>query len=252
MSAGVLIYCFDSPHVQYHKVANLCIELIKQNLKLPVTVVTNSQTKQKIQSADNFVIVENQQGNHRPYKEKIIPWYNLERSLAYEHSPYDTTILMDADYFVYTDNLLQAIKSDCDFMLHDKVHDLTNRNSFDYTSKSMIPIVWATVTIFKKTIFAKKMFEMIKHVQTHYNYFCELYRIDFKNFRNDYAFAIAVNQLGANDKKYFIPTAMSMLPSDTKVLKINNKGVTFQHGKFVNLVTTHDIHVLDKEIAIDV
>jgi hypothetical protein len=116
----------------------------------------------------------------------------------------------------------------------------------------MIPIVWATVTIFKKTSFAQKVFEMIKHVQTHYNYFCELYRIDFKNFRNDYAFAIAVNQIGANDKKYFIPTAMSMLPSDTKVLKINNKGVTFQYGKFVNLVTNQDIHVLDKEIAIDV
>ena len=185
MSLGALIYCFDSDQLQYHHTANFCIQQIKKNLRLPVTVVTNRDTERNIQGADQLVIIENAQGNRRYYKNKQIPWYNLERAMAYDHSPYDTTILLDADYFVYTDNLLAYVDSDSEFLLHDRVHDLTNRDSFRYETKSMIPLVWATVTIFKKTPFVRKIFDMIQHIQQHYDYFCNLYRIDFRNFRND-------------------------------------------------------------------
>jgi len=132
---------------------------------LPVTVVTNNETRDRINGHDSLVTVNNQQGNSRYYKDKIIPWYNLERCNAYEHSPYDTTILMDSDYFVYTDNLLELIKSKYEFLLHDGVHDLTNRNSFEYNTKSMIPLVWATVTMFKKTALVRKIFDMIIHIK---------------------------------------------------------------------------------------
>ena len=252
MSAGVLIYCFDSKEIPYHPTANFSIELIKKNLGLPVTIVTNSETKEKIKGCDNFVIVDNQLGNKRFYKNKTVPWYNLERSRAYDHSPYDTTILMDSDYFVYTCNLLELINSDYNFLLHNRVHDLTNRNDFRYNSMSMIPLVWATVTVFKKNNFVRKIFDMIEHVQQHYNYFCNLYRIDFLNFRNDYAFAIALNQLNGFNSQYFIPTAMAMLPADTQVLKIDHSGIVFKHDKFINLISNQDVHVLDKEIPFNV
>jgi hypothetical protein len=49
-----------------------------------------------------------------------------------------------------------------------------------------------------------------------------------------------------------MPTAKSMIPTDTKVLKIDHTGIVFQYDKFVNLVTEQDVHVLDKEIPIDV
>jgi len=252
MSVGVLIYCFDSDQLQYHHTANFCIQQIKRNLKLPVTVVTNSATQNSIQGADQTVIVENAQGNKRYYKNKLIPWYNLERAMAYDHSPYDTTILLDADYFVYTDNLLAYTNSDYEFLLHDRVHDLTNRNSFLYEKQSMIPLVWATVTVFKKTPFVRKVFDMIKHIQQNYDYFCNLYRIDFRNFRNDYAFAIALHQLNGFTTQYFMPSAMSMLPTDTQVIKIDHTGLVFKHDKFTNLISNQDVHVLDKEILFNV
>jgi len=252
MSVGVLIYCFDSDQILYHRTTNFCIELIKKNLLLPVTVVTNSATKDHIKGADSFVVIDNQKNNIRFYKDKTIPWYNLERSLAYDYSPYDTTILLDSDYFVYTNNLLELINSDYEFLLHNRVHDLTGRGSFEYNNRSMIPLVWATVTVFKKTERVRKIFDMIKHIQKNYSYFCKLYRIDFANFRNDYAFAMALNQLDGFNQQYFLPTAMSMIPADTKVLKIDHTGIVFQYDKFVNLVTEQDVHVLDKEIPIDV
>ena len=62
------------------------------------------------------------------YRGKNIAWHNLERSLAYEHSPYDTTILMDCDYFVFTNNLLTYTDTKYDFLVHNKVHDLTGNN----------------------------------------------------------------------------------------------------------------------------
>ena len=252
MSAGVLIYCFNSEQVQYHRTTNFCIELIKKNLSLPVTVVTNSATKQHINGADSLVVIENQKNNQRFYKDKTIPWYNLERSSSYDHSPYDTTILLDSDYFVYTKNLLEVIASHYEFLLHNRVHDLTGRGRFEYNNSSMISLVWATVTVFKKTQRAKKIFDMIKHIQQNYSYFCKLYRIDFANFRNDYAFAMALNQIDGFNQQYFMPTAMSMIPTDTKVLKIDHTGIVFQYDKFVNLVTDQDVHVLDKEIPINV
>lgn len=252
MSAGVLIYCFNSEQVQYHRTTNFCIELIKKNLSLPITVVTNSTTKEHIKGADSLVVIENQKNNIRFYKDKTIPWYNLERSSSYDHSPYDTTILLDSDYFVYTKNLLELIDSHYEFLLHNRTHDLTGRGRFEYNNSSMIPLVWATVTVFKKTERAKKIFDMIKHIQQNYSYFCKLYRIDFANFRNDYAFAMALNQIDGFNQQYFMPTAMSMIPTDTKVLKIDHTGIVFQYDKFVNLVTEQDVHVLDKEIPINV
>ena len=252
MSTGALIYCFDSDQILYHRVANFCVELIKKNLALPVTVVTNSATKDLIKGADSLVVIENHQNNQRFYKGRNVPWYNLERSCAYDHSPYDTTILLDSDYLVYTNNLLQLVNSGYDFLLHDRVHDLTGRGSFEYSNRSMIALVWATVTVFRKTERVRKIFDMIKHIQQNYSYFCKLYRIDFANFRNDYAFAMALNQLDGFNQQYFIPTAMSMIPTDTKVLKIDHTGIVFQYDKCVNMVSEQDVHVLDKEIPIHV
>jgi len=150
---------------------------------------------------------------------------------------------------VYTDNLLQFIDTDYDFLLHNNVHDLTGRTDFRYDSFSMIPIVWATVTIFKKNKTTKNIFELIQHVQENYNHFCNLYRIDFKNFRNDYAFAIAMHQLNI---KNYIPTKMNMLTTDTDILEINDTGLKFRYADCVGMIEGQDVHILNKEIPIDV
>jgi hypothetical protein len=63
---------------------------------------------------------------------------------------------------------------------------------------------------------------------------------------------MALNQIDGFNQQYFMPTAMSMIPTDTKVLKIDHTGIVFQYDKFVNLVTEQDVHVLDKEIPINV
>jgi len=251
VSTGALIYCFNTEAVKYHPTANFCVGQIKRYLGLPVTVVTDANTQQHLQGQDHTVIVEPRTNNKRFYKNSTIPWLNLERSNALDYTPYDTTILMDSDYFVYTDNLLQCIDTDYDFLLHDRVYDLTGRHSFDFQRFSMVPMVWATVTIFKKTALTEKIFAMIKHVQDNYDYYCNLYRIDFANFRNDYAFAVALNQITHNNNN-FLPARMAMLPTDTDILSIDSDSITFRYDKKIGRCEQQDVHVLNKEIPFNV
>ena len=179
-----------------------------------------------------------------------MPWYNMERANAYEHSLYDTTLLLDCDYLCFTSNLLELCKSDNDFLLHNKVHDISGQNRILGKLESTLPIVWATVVMFKKTERVKAIFDMIKHVQQNYEHFRNLYRIKFKNYRNDYAFAIALHQLQGQIKTNdFIPTPMNMLPHEYDVLDVDNNSVVYQYNKKVNVVTDMDVHVLDKEFV---
>ena len=44
MNKGVLMYCFNTDQVAYHRVADVSIALAKQQLGLPISVVTNRST----------------------------------------------------------------------------------------------------------------------------------------------------------------------------------------------------------------
>jgi hypothetical protein len=252
MTTGVLLYCFDTPEVAYHKLAERCIKQIQKHLKLEITLVTNFETFKKFKPLGviNYKLVDNKIGNRRSYRGQSIAWHNLERSMAYEHSPYDNTILMDCDYFVFTNNLLTYINTEYDFLLHNKVHDLTGEDMIEGRNESTVPIVWATVTIFRKSEFAEQVFDLIKHIQQYYRHYRNLYRIKYMNYRNDFAFAIALHQLnGMNAHKNFIPTPMAMLAHEVDVLEMTDTGVVFKYGKKVGITELQDVHIMDKEFV---
>ena len=96
------------------------------------------------------------------------------------------------------------------------------------------------------------IFDMIKIVQQNYEHYKNLYRIKFKNYRNDYAFAIALHQLsGQVNHNDFIPSAMNMLPHEFDVLEVTDTSVVYKYKDKVNVVTDTDVHVLDKEFLND-
>ena len=247
MSTGVLLYCFNTPTCDYHRLLERCVELIKKNLKLEITVVTNYETFKKLKPLGmiNYKFIDEELGNLRNGDQ----WNQLERCYAYDISPYDTTIVMDIDYFCYTDNLLTYINIDEDFLVHDKIHDLTGKNVYEFRDNSIIPMVWATVIIFKKTDRAKRIFDMVKYIKKYYQYFCQLYRVDFTNFRNDYAFSMAMNQVNGNISQKFLPGRLPTLPGLAKVLKITDTGVAFKYDDKINFIEDQDIHIIDKEVV---
>ena len=85
---------------------------------------------------------------------------------------------------------------------------------------------------------------MIRHVQEYYSHYRNLYRIRYPNYRNDYAFAIALHQLNLGSR---IPIPMTMLSSTVDVIDSDEDGIVFKYNDNINFTTGQDVHVMDKE-----
>ena len=245
MTRGVLLYCFDTPETAYSKIADRCVDLIKLHLDLPVMIVTDAETRDKIRSQCDFKVIEIEKNNTKLSK----PWFNLERHLAFEHSPYDQTIVMDVDYFCFSDKLLKLLDTNYDFLVHSQAHDVTARDSMQYNRESMLDLVWATVLIFRKTKRVRAIFETVKMIKQNYTHFCNLYRISYRNFRNDYAFAIALNQINGHRDHSVIQDSIATVPVDVKILRIDDNGAELRFADKTFSIHNQDLHILNKEVA---
>ena len=247
MKKGVLLFCFDTVDHKYHKILERCVYLLKKNLGLEITVVTNFETFKNLRPLGfiNYKFIEPEIGNKKNGQE----WKNVDRHMAYDLSPYDVTLVMDIDYFCFTDNLKQFLDTGYDFLISKNAHDLSNRNSFDMRRFSMIDMVWATVFVFRKGNKARRIFDMVKYVKSFYSYFMDLYRITDKRFRNDYAFAIALEQANGFISYDTLPIKLHTLPPDCKVIGIQDDGIAWHYNDQINYIKDQDVHVLNKEVA---
>ena len=247
MSKGVLLFCFDTAEVKYHRILERCVRLIKRNLGLEITVITDWDTFLAMPSMGfvNYKIIEPVTGNRKNGKD----WRNVDRHLAYELSPYDVTLVMDIDYLPYTNNLRHLLDTGYDFIISKEAYDLSGRNSFDLRRYSMIEMVWATVLVFRKCNKAKRIFDTVKYVKNYYQYFVEMYRIYDRSFRNDYAFAIALQQANGFVDYETFPLRLPTLPPDCEVVQIDDTGIAWRYQDQINYTTEQDVHVLNKEFA---
>jgi hypothetical protein len=247
MDKGILYFCFDTVSFRYSNILNKSSVLAKKYLDLPITVVTDKDTAERLNfECDKILIDHIDNTNVRSFKGKKVEWKNMERSLAFDLSPYNTTLVMDVDYFCFTDYLSNLIDMEQDFLVHQDVHDLAGFDVVDKHELS-IPLVWATIMIFKKTDKVKTIFEMVKYVKQNYMYYRRLYRIKYSNFRNDYAFSIALHQLeGFASRKYVIPNMMCQLDQRARLLFIDEDGIEFENNNCL-FKCKQDVHVLEKE-----
>ncbi len=247
MTKGILVFCINTDTYRYDRIAAKTIPLLKKNLKLPVTMVTNFETYKMLPPLGwiDYKFIENQTGNMIDGK----PWNNLDRHRAYELSPYDRTLVVDIDYFCFSNHLSTLFDTNDELLVHDQVYDMTGKGSYDFRNNSSIPMVWATLIYFRKCEKSRAVFEMVKYIKENYEYFCNLYRIDFKNFRNDYAFAIALQQLNGFRKFPVMPTKLATLPASAKVQSVNDNGLLWEMGDNYGIIKDTDVHVIDKGVA---
>ena len=85
MAKGILLFCFNTKDTQYHKILEKCVHLIRNNLKLEISVVTDFETYKQLSPLGfiNYKFIEPERGNTKIGKE----WNNVDRHLAYELSP---------------------------------------------------------------------------------------------------------------------------------------------------------------------
>jgi hypothetical protein len=257
MSKGCVIFAIDNEQFQYTKLADIAAGLVRKNLDIPTTIITNR--KPDIKYAENYILVDAEKYTARKIFDKVdyvdIKWFNHTRADVYDLTPYDKTILLDADFLVFEQSLKQLFYLDEEFLCYRDVFDPTNRDNFtqsrlvsDYTIQN----AWATVCYFKKSDKAEAIFTMMKLVRDNYDYYHKLLSVPDTPFRNDYALALSLHTLsgyGMNVKT--IPGRMTMLDLDVQLEDFNTKrGLVYsymkQGKKYVSYLKNTNVHILGK------
>lgn len=232
-SRGVLIFATNTAETDYVGIAEQNARLIKHYMGLPTTIVSAKDTgSNKRFSTDTGTFVE---------------WKNFGRHEAYAASPYDETLVIDADYLVFDDSLSKLFSSQFDYLLFDKNRYVNVPQQPSVMGPHSLPYVWATAFAFRKTDRARLFFELVAKVKRNYDYYRLLYNVREGNYRNDYAFAIAHYILNGNNlapesfAPFCIHTVTGPIASITKaeylVLKTPDKGF---------VLPVQNLHIISK------
>lgn len=232
-SRGVVIFATNTRETDYVGIAEQNSRLVKHFLGLPTTIVSAKDTgSNKRFSTDTGTFVE---------------WKNFGRHEVYAVSPYDETIVIDADYLVFNDSLLQLFECPFDYLLFNKNRYVNIPQQPSVMGPHSLPYVWATVFLFRKTERARLFFELVAKIKRNYDYYRLLYNVQEGNFRNDYAFAIAhyilngYNLVPESFAPFHILTFTGAIES---IQASNNMVVRTPNNGFV--LTRQNLHIISK------
>ena len=234
-SRGILAFAYNVDTIDYVSIAQQTLELASQKLKLPYKLITDKELENNFQNIRYDIDTES-----------FITWRNVGRHHAYSLSPYDETLVIDVDYLVVDNNLLKIFDLEWDYLLQ--------RNSFALTTdwpklmgKTSLPYVWATVFAFRKTAKAQMFFELVGRIQRNYGYYMALFNIEQRNYRNDYAFAIAdiiIN--GYSITNYSIPENMLAINQVIQSIDFKNNKFIIKDKDKAYVIPAMNLHVMSK------
>lgn len=248
VSSGVVVFAFNTDTVDYVAIADQTSQLTAHTLNLPVTLVTDYDSEPKF-AYDQVIRISPQGETYRHDLEfNRVTWRNLGRYLVYQISPYEQTVLIDTDYLVLDNSLLTLWDTDFDYRLmhHNRTPDGASHEQMGETS---LPFIWATVVLFRKTERSRMFFELVGRIQRNYNYYRALYNIRERNYRNDYAFAIAnivISGYNLNEDQS-IPWDMFTIEKPIEQMILTDNFIQVCHDKQAVIVPYQNIHIMDKK-----
>ena len=248
-SKGVVFFAHNTVDVDYVRIADLSARLVEQNLDLPITLVTDTESQPQ-HDYDHVVRVDYTGDNFRNdhISKEVKQWKNHGRYTAYEHSPYDNTLLIDTDYLVLDDGLLKLMELDYDYRV------MENSNSSAETMPARmgqvsLPYLWATVVMFRKCPRGKMFFDLVGRIQRNWAYYRNLFMVDGTSYRNDYAFAmsnIIMNGYSLTTKN-IIPWKMFTVVQEVVRMDTNLKDKIIVRLKDLAItIPKHNVHIMDK------
>ena len=245
MSRGVLLYAFNNGTTDYLAMARWSAKRIERFLGLPTTIVSNMD--------------EAETGGVRVFNaaKGKEPWYNASRNRAWNHSPYDETIVLDVDYVVNSEILNLLFEADKPFMIHETAHDVTCRGNtinLDHFGEHKFPSRWATVMYFNRSLEAREVFDTVEMIKSNWQHYGNLYKFRSDTFRNDWAFSIALGLLGGHveSSKCSIPWPLATatttvdveMQEDTYILRYTE---TLKSRAVLQKLKGIDLHIMNKD-----
>ena len=255
---GVCIFAYNNDIIDYHAMSDICAKGIKTHLDLPVCVITDTNFKSKF--VDEQIIYD-YTGKHNP--RWGTNFKNRNKWEVWHLTPFQNTILMDADYYIMTDHLqysfglpkhvncLQTVKQ-----IAPKYNNYNLKHHYiDYDN--VYKTLWSTVISFDKSDESSLFFELWNYVQDNYEYFHGLLGLRGKTFRTDYVITI-VNMLTHGELIGALPIKpYEMAPYD-HVRKISKDSIDSMSivtipsdtDDFIQTkITSNDVHVQSKQMV---
>jgi len=266
---GAVIFAQNNSKIDYIKMAVYSASKIIEHLSIPVSVITDDKKFLLAQYPNNpfdqIIEIPKDTGtqvkkfNDGTLASTILEWKNFSRGQIYNLSPYDKTLVIDSDYILNSDILKPAFNNDHDIQLYKNSFDLAGwkrTNEFDRITQYSIPFYWATVFVFQKNMITESFFNIVAYIKSNWNYYRMLYGIESSNFRNDFAFSIAIHIMNGSTTGTFateLPGKM-IYASDKDILvsadKIKMKFLVEKKnhlGEYTLVKTTGlDVHVMNK------
>jgi hypothetical protein len=196
MTRGYLLFALDTDSVDYTRLAYACalsIKLTQPSGYNSVALVTNSSVNSPV-----FDHVVNYTG----------PTGMDARSRAYEYTPFDQTVLLDADMLFLKDmSHYWDLVADRDLFITTSPQTYKgDQFKYGYYRKifddNLLPDVYSAWTYFKKSSIAKEFFDTVVLLTENSEYFINLCLSDsgLDSLPTDEAFAIALGMLDLVDK----------------------------------------------------
>jgi len=180
MTTGALIFARNNEKIDYEAMALWSARNIERHLGIPTHIVT-----------DNAVST-----NTRHFTDVgTVTWHNHNRMDAYRLTPWDRTLVLDADYVVASNQLQSVLEVEQDFLAHRWAYDVTGCNTFEglnYFGNNNMPMWWATVMVFNKSRHAELIFDCMAMVRNNWTHYRNLFKNTNATYRNDHALSIAL------------------------------------------------------------
>lgn len=236
MTRGALIFAYDNEAVDYVAMAAWSAARIHRHLDIPVCLITDSTDSTLGHAFDQVITVaapDTQQHRYfRDYK-TAGTWRNHNRVNAYDLSPWDHTLLLDADYVVASDQLSLLFDIDQDFLVHDRAHDITGNLPFSGNrafGTYQMPMAWATVVSFRRSRTAELIFSCMEMIRDNWNHYLQLYQIDEYTYRNDFALSMAMNTVNGHVLNMpAIPWSLATVTPETKLSQVDQDTYRIQY-----------------------
>lgn len=221
MTTGALIFAFNNEHTDYVAMAAWSAQRIRRHLKIPVAVVTDQTRHPDLARFDHVIAAAAATGGTRWFEDyqATVSWHNAGRVDAYALTPWDRTLVLDADYVVCSDRLGAIVEADQDFMCHRLAVNMSTGDELDGLNsfgRARMPMWWATAMMFRRSNTAQYIFDSMNMIRDNWQHYRDLYAIDRSTYRNDFALSIALGIVhGHTTHAGDIPwPLMSVMPED--------------------------------------
>jgi len=257
MTTGAVIFAFNNASVDYVKLAAWNSHNIRRHLDIPVAVVTNDPGTHAHEFDQVIVTDTRLDSGQRNFQDTgLAPWHNTNRMDAYNLSPWDRTLLLDADYVVASDGLGSVLESNLDFCCYRWAHDVTGQDDFstmNYFGDFRMPQWWATVVVFDRCKRAQIIFDCMRMIRDNWNHYRRVYQNRQSLYRNDHALSIALTiENGHTLRTTDIPNSMATVLPQHSVTKVSTDHYRIDYhdgqGRLRYIETVNqDLHIMAKK-----